>query len=292
MSPAAISRCYLCESRSLAAVEGQVRDKPELGIKRCGDCGLVFLDSHAHIADDYYDQSYTEANHPEDWQRFLNECRTDDERRARELAPLVTNKSFLDVGCGGGGLLLALRGRAARLAGVDPQTRWRRRLEEAGLTVHKSVDELPADARFDVIGLFHVLEHMKDPASFVRALLGRLAPGGRLIVEVPSADDALLSLYRSVPFSRFTYWSPHLFLFNATTLRRLFAKAGAEVQSVRQVQRYPLSNHLHWLSEGKPGGHERWSFLDSPELTAAYEAKLASLGLTDTLLASVGAPGR
>ncbi len=52
-----------------------------------------------------------------------------------------------------------------------------------------------------------------------------------------------------------------------------------------QVQRYPLSNHLHWLAHGKPGGHKTWGFLDSAELDAAYAATLARVGACDTLIA-------
>jgi hypothetical protein len=106
-------------------------------------------------------------------------------------------------------------------------------------------------------------------------------------VEVPSSSDALLSLYNSVPFQNFTYWSPHLFLFNPDTFKKLSKKADLSLNWVKSIQRYPLSNHLHWLSHGLPGGHEKWSFLDSPNLTSAYEETLASLGITDTLIASL-----
>ena len=47
----------------------------------------------------------------------------------------------------------------------------------------------------------------------------------------------------------------------------------------------PLSNYLHLLSEGKPGGHQKCSFLDTSELNSAYANVLASIGKTDTLIA-------
>ena len=106
-----------------------------------------------------------------------------------------------------------------------------------------------------------------------------------IIIEIPSSADALLTLYKNGPFSEFTYWSCHLFLFNSTNLPRLAKKAGLKVDFVDHIQRYPLSNHLYWLANSKPGGHQLWNFLDSQELKNAYAAKLASLGLTDTLIA-------
>ena len=65
----------------------------------------------------------------------------------------------------------------------------------------------------------------------------------------------------------------------------LACQAGLRVVAVQHYQRYPLSNHLHWLSQGKPGGHQRWAFLDTPEMARAYANTLAALGKTDTLIA-------
>ncbi len=83
---------------------------------------------------------------------------------------------------------------------------------------------------------------------------------GEIIIEVPHADDALLSLYECEPFSHFTYWSCHLFLYTVTTLEMLVEQTGLKLNYIKQVQRYPLSNHMYWLAEGKPGGHKIWSF--------------------------------
>ena len=116
-------------------------------------------------------------------------------------------------------------------------------------------------------------------------LAGALKPNGRMIIEVPSANDALLTIYECDAFQRFTYWSQHLFLFTASTLEMLARQAGLRVLAIQHYQRYSLSNHLHWLSRGKPGGHQRWTFLDTQELTSAYANSLAALGKTDTLIA-------
>src|SRR5207253_670444 len=129
--------------------------------------------------------------------------------------------------------------------------------------------------------------HLKDPRRTVQELGERLTVGGRLLIEVPNADDALLRLYGSDAFKAFSYWSCHLFLFTGSTLSTLLRQAGAAHIHVDHVQRYPLSNHLHWLARAQPDGHSTWSFLDSPGLTQEYGARLAALGMTDTLLADV-----
>jgi len=95
-------------------------------------------------------------------------------------------------------------------------------------------------------------------------------------------------LFGCEPFTHFTYWSQHLFLFNPRTLSDLVRQAGLKLHWLKQVQRYPLSNHLYWLSQGKPGGHQKWVFINSPVLDDAYSAQLAALGRCDTLLAGIG----
>ncbi len=138
---------------------------------------------------------------------------------------------------------------------------------------------------FDLITAFHVIEHLPDPVAMLKALAYKLSKNGRIVVEVPSSEDALLTLYASKEFLRFTYWSQHLFLFSAETLKDLAERAGLRVVSVQQYQPYPLSNHLHWLSKGKPGGHQQWNFLDSADLNQAYAGALAAMGKCDTLIA-------
>ncbi|MDD5389723.1 MAG: class I SAM-dependent methyltransferase [Gallionellaceae bacterium] len=279
--------CYLCGGEIFEPVPGRVRDRPEIPILRCTACGLVFLGSFSHVHDAFYETDYTDENHAtQDWRSYLNECRQDDERRFGQLRPLIGNRSFLDVGCGAGGVLLMAREHCKQATGVEPQARWRPLLSKAGVDMAASLAAV-ADASQDVISLFHVLEHISDPLPFLRELLAKSAPGGRVVIEVPNADDALLSLYQSKAFSEFTYWSPHLFLYNPATLARLLEKAGITRDrfTVSQYQRYPLANHLMWLAEGRPGGHAAWSFLDSPALTEAYAAQLAAQGRCDTLIA-------
>jgi SAM-dependent methyltransferase len=220
------------------------------------------------------------------WRRETNR---DDERRYRYLGEALTNRDVLDFGCGVGGFLLKARSLARRVVGIELEERLRPYYHANGLDVYDALGELVVGERFDLITAFHVIEHLEDPAGMLCLLATRLQPGGKIVIEVPSSADALLTLYENVPFSEFTYWSCHLYLFNASNLQLLAKKAGLKLEYVSHIQRYPLSNHLHWLARGLPGGHQAWSFMDSDELSRAYEARLASLGKTDTLIASFSA---
>lgn len=278
-----IQSCYLCGGKNFHERNGKVRDNPGLKVLECSDCGLVFLSSFAHIKDGFYQESgmHEQLLSVEEWSK---ETEADDDRRFDMLKNEIVGKSVLDFGCGNGGFLLRARGVAFYVAGVEPEERLSDYFRQKDLAVKRALNEL--DGLFDYITLFHVLEHIPDPVAALRDLSRRLKPGGKIIIEVPSASDSLLTLYECEAFSNFTYWSCHLFLFTQDTLLRVGNRAGFKNDYLRQVQRYSVANHLHWLAKGKPGGHKKWDFLDSNELNKAYSKQLASIGCCDTIMAS------
>ncbi len=262
-----------------------MRDAPSLRILECATCGLVTLGSHDHISAGHYEGSGMHGAAPPSIEAWLRETEIDDGRRFEMLKTALVNRKVLDFGCGAGGFVCRAQEVAAVASGVEPERRvhdhWR-----GVLTLHDSLESV--DSTYDVITAFHVLEHLPDPRRMLSALGAHLAADGRLIVEVPNADDALLTLFDCEAFQCFTYWSQHLFLFTVETLRRLVGQAGLRIVSLQQFQRYPLSNHLHWLSRELPGGHRKWSFLDTAALREAYAASLAAIGRCDTLIAHIG----
>ena len=280
--------CYLCGGADYGVRKGSVRDAPSLTVLECVNCGLVTLSSFEHIASGHYEESGMHGDALPSIEWWLRESARDDQRRYDMLKSLLVNHRVLDFGCGAAGFVRKAQSVAAEVAGVEPERRVRAYWGDE-VTLHASLDDAGCD--YDLITAFHVVEHLSDPCGTLTALAERLKPNGKLVIEVPSSEDALLTLYDCNAFQHFTYWSQHLFLFSAETLRRLAARAGLRVVSLQQLQRYPLSNHLHWLSHGLPGGHERWSFLDTPALVEAYAASLAAVGKCDTLIAYLQ-PGR
>jgi 2-polyprenyl-3-methyl-5-hydroxy-6-metoxy-1,4-benzoquinol methylase len=261
---------------------GAVRDDAALRVLECAECGLVMLSSFQHIQTLHYTESGMHGSSVPSIEAWLRDTEQDDQRRLEMLRSALVNRRALDFGCGAAGFVRKARALAAEVAGVEPERRVREHWGGA-LRIYADLDD--AGGEYDLITVFHVLEHLRDPRTTLRALAARLAVGGRLVVEVPNSDDALLTLYDHDAFQRFTYWSQHLILFNAETLRRLAGQAGLQVISISQFQRYPLSNHLYWLSRKQPGGHRKWSFLDTLPLCEAYAAALASIGKCDTIIA-------
>lgn len=274
--------CYLCETSNFHTAKGRVRDDPALSILECANCGLVFLSSLKHIDDSFYENSGMHGAELIPIPAWLKDTGWDDQRRFEMVKPMLPNKRLLDFGCGAAGFLRRAKVLAAEVTGIELETRvreyWARQIN-----IVSNIED--AGDGYDLITAFHVVEHLSDPRDMLKKLARLLKPQGRMVVEVPSSEDALLTLYDCDAFQHFTYWSQHLFLFNSTTLATLARQAGLRVVAMQHYQRYPLSNHLHWLSQGQPGGHQRWAFLDNQEMACAYANTLAALGKTDTLIA-------
>jgi cyclopropane fatty-acyl-phospholipid synthase-like methyltransferase len=282
--------CYLCKGTKFTERPGEVRDDLSLKIMECAQCGLVSLDSAAHIQPGFYEDSGMHGDEPKPIEEWLRETQWDDKRRFEQLKSFLPNQQILDFGCGAGGFLAYAKDLVANAVGVELERRVHDYWKDSEITIFSSIDESIGalrGGRYDLITAFHVVEHLSDPRETLKQLAVLLKPDGRMVIEVPSASDALLTFYDCNAFQRFTYWSQHLYLFTASTLTELIKQAGLNVVSIQHYQRYSLSNHLYWLSQGKPGGHKLWSFLNDPILNNAYANKLGTLGLCDTLIAEI-----
>ena len=173
-------------------------------------------------------------------------------RRYRGYGPLVTRvlKSFydlrvgrwsrlrpqggsmLEVGCGLGLMLAAFRRQGWRVLGIE-------RNEATAETVRRTqnvdvvttpVEELPADARFDLIVMFHVLEHIAQPIDLLRECASRLAPDGLLITNVPN----FASWQARFAGPRWLHLDPprHLIHFTPVTLAATLERAGLKLMAI------------------------------------------------------------
>lgn len=265
----------------------RVRDRADVGVMRCARSGVIFLSRIDHISEAYYgdmaDLSYWNREGRSEGLKATNE---DDARRAKAIKELIRGKSVVDVGTGLGGVLDLMKQDARELFAVEPQKAARTMLQGLGYRSFASAEELRASGRtYDVITLFHVFEHLVEPMAELRRLHDSLATGGRILIEVPHAKDALLTRYDVEAFKAFTFWGEHLVLHTRESLMRYLEAAGFKNIEVQGVQRYPLANHLYWLKEGKPGGQNVWKDLREPRVEAAYSDLLARTEMTDTIIA-------
>jgi SAM-dependent methyltransferase len=200
----AATGCILCGEPANAAVHRQ-RDRlyrttrEEFTIVRCLGCGLARLDPQPPDVGRFYPEGYwyRPGRLEETYRRLVV---ADHIRFARRA--LGAGRRVLDVGCGSGLFLRELQNqlRAAaprtnigrtKVVGMDASPRaaalaWRSRDVPATAA---DLTRAPFTAgSFDLICMFHVLEHLPDPVAYVDAARSLLAPGGRLVVQTPNLD--------------------------------------------------------------------------------------------------------
>ena len=279
-------KCYLCGSNESTIRPGECRDNPNIRIIECNQCSLVYLSDFSHIGESFYENS-GQVKSNQDTKVLSTASFIDTTRRFNQFSSLFVNKSVLDFGCGKGHFLMKLKNECitSELNSLEINEDYSFDLSK-NFNHFSSIDEVENQS-MDYITIFHVLEHLSNPLEILNKLYSKLKTGGKIIIEVPSSDDILLKTYNSESFSKYTYWSLHLYLFNTSTLKKLIDKSLFDVVYVKQYQRYSLANHLHWLSRGKPGGHLEYHFLENDILNELYSKKLAEIGQCDTIIALI-----
>jgi 2-polyprenyl-3-methyl-5-hydroxy-6-metoxy-1,4-benzoquinol methylase len=211
---------------------------------------------------------------------------TDSERRYKSYRQFLIAKDICDFGCGAGSFLKLAQLAAKNVFGIELQKNFADELNRSGISCYSTLQDI--EQPLDLITLFHSLEHLPDPASVLNSLRNNLKKDGEgvLIIEVPHARDFLIEHLVLKEFIDFTLWSQHLVLHTRESLRLLLADAGFRNILIEGVQRYSLSNHLHWLSNKRPGGHKSLlSAFQTPELVNSYAQALSKIDATDTLVA-------
>ena len=211
----------------------------------------------------------------------------DDDRRFRQFRELLKDKSVCDFGTGHGYFLDNCLAVCSHVSGTELRKERAAEIQDrlgAKATIKKEIGEF--EDSFDVVTLFHVLEHLEDQIGTLKEIRGRLNDGGDLIVEVPHARDFLIHKLKLKAFHDFTFWSEHLILHTRQSLEAFLGEAGFQNIEIAGFQRHGFANHLYWLRHGKPGGHEIFKELTSPEIEDAYAGYLKQRDWTDTLIAT------
>lgn len=76
-------------------------------------------------------------------------------------------------------------------------------------------------------------------------------------------------------------------LYNSLNLPILAKRHGSSIIDNGQIQRYPLSNHMYWIKDGKPRGKILIEMNDT-NLRKAYEKVSRSSNMCDTLFVTMG----
>jgi SAM-dependent methyltransferase len=231
--------CPLCRGASHA----EYARWSQFAVLACRSCGFRFVDTHAP---DYPDEAQFIYDEPlvGPTQSNLPHIR----RRVRDILRYAAPPGrALDIGCGRGEVSQLLQRNGFTCTGIDmkahlidqlvarhPEVEWRRTTTSA----LESMSE-----RFDVITMYHVLEHIADPIDALRAVKRLARPGALIVVEVPNAGG----LEARLRGRRWHYYKvDHVNYFRAADLDRLAAQSGLRVLGRRGYQHFSYPQDVVW----------------------------------------------
>jgi 2-polyprenyl-3-methyl-5-hydroxy-6-metoxy-1,4-benzoquinol methylase len=144
-------------------------------------------------------------------------------------------KSLLDIGCGTGDFLLAAEKNGWNVCGIEPNDNARdianKKIKNQVYDANK-IFELEAQ-NFDVITLWHVLEHLPNLEKQIENFKRLLKPNGTLIIAVPNFKSYDAKYYKS---NWAAYDVPrHLWHFSKTAISELFLKENLTVVNIRPM---------------------------------------------------------
>ncbi len=199
-----MANCPLCGSGNKGIIL-KTKDKDPRGLKsnktfhlvKCMDCSLHFIDNlpkkediAKHYGSDYYAQK-----------TFGNKLMNKIVMLSRLSKIKAKKSSLLDYGCGNGDFLLKMKQEGWNVNGVE--------FSDAGIKISekklgiKIIDEKKFNRlndKFDIITLWHVLEHIEKPNETLKKLHKILDKNGLLVISVPNMDAMQFHLFKKNTF--------------------------------------------------------------------------------------------
>ncbi|ODS85278.1 MAG: methyltransferase [Chryseobacterium sp. SCN 40-13] len=170
--------------------------------------------------------------------------------KVRLITSLQNQKgSLLDIGAGTGDFLLEAKKQHWNTIGIEPSEKAKGIAIQKGIAFAENLASLP-DHSFDVITMWHVLEHVPDLENQIAVLKRLLKPNGTIIIAVPNFKSYDAKYYGA-------YWAAydvprHLWHFSKTAIEKLFRK-----QNIKLVKVLPMvfdSFYVSLLSEKYKNG--------------------------------------
>jgi 2-polyprenyl-3-methyl-5-hydroxy-6-metoxy-1,4-benzoquinol methylase len=148
---------------------------------------------------------------------------------------IAKGKKILDYGCGVGDYLEHMQKNGYDVLGMEPNES-ARKISQSKIGQQKviSTELEEIQEKFDVITLWHVLEHIPNLNEIINQLKNHLTENGRLVIAVPNHQS-----YDAAYYGKFwaAYDVPrHLWHFTETSMHKLFGEFGMKIESVHPMK--------------------------------------------------------
>ncbi len=149
-------------------------------------------------------------------------------------------KTVLDIGAGTGDFLTVCKNNNWKIFGVEPSSDARKIAAKKNINLKETIATFKKQ-EFDVVTLWHVLEHVENLQEYILSLKELLKPNGTLIIAVPNYNSYDANYYKE-------FWAAfdvprHLWHFSQESIKKLFTKVSMEV-----VKTLPMKFDSYYVS--------------------------------------------
>ncbi|MQP23948.1 methyltransferase domain-containing protein [Flavobacterium sp. LMO8] len=139
---------------------------------------------------------------------------------------------ILDIGAGTGDFLLEAKNQNWEILGIEPNDKAKGIAVGKGIKFGDTIEKLESNS-FDVITMWHVLEHVPDVEHQVAELKRLLKPSGTIIIAVPNFKSYDANHYKE-------FWAAydvprHLWHFSKTAIENLFDKQNMNIEDIKPM---------------------------------------------------------
>ncbi len=239
-------RCPVCDTENIGE-QFEITDlflsQEIFELVKCGTCGMVYTNNPptpAEIGKYYNSEEYLSHNDKVSglmsfMYRGARGIMLQYKRKSVEKISGLKGGKILDIGCGTGHFLLEMRQAGWNVIGVEINDNAREQAKSfAGVEVMEpsGLNELPAK-EYDVITLWHVLEHFHDPKNYMKEIRRLLKPGGTCVIALPNIDSFDALHYGG-------YWAAydvprHLSHFSPDTFQKFAVKSGFIIFKIKPL---------------------------------------------------------
>jgi SAM-dependent methyltransferase len=241
-------KCDLCGSNNYALLL-QTRDyrfglDEIFNVVKCNSCGLLYLnprptaESIINLYKEVYAKNDVTISPLMEFNRWKVIVKRIWHRISGQYFQDIINEAkgrVLDIGCGYGHYLLALKQKGIEVYGLEVNPICVEVCNQAGLNVFCGTLEKAnfSSEFFDVIILSQVIEHTSSPKETLTEIYRILKPGGKVLIYCPSADSFFLRIFGK-------YWQGwyapfHFYTFNPFTLKKLSEAVGFKIEEIRTI---------------------------------------------------------